>query len=261
MRRDPSGDGPVHDEYLTRVMAGGELETDAGDQIGGAVAWERGTVSMTGASGDVDRFLAGLHFRRDLGYGSRAASLGGGTFDSELARTLALPDGASALATSAPDGRFLAAHLQLDRRFERDSHSIRAIGDVGLTWLTRDPFSEGGGCYGLNVGCPDQTVLSINPMVEVAAPVRGNGVSGEVRANLGIPALIGNDAAIEAAFLGAGSRGTTFRIANERTDLFANLGAALDLALSDTATLGAGIRLRSAEGRRKAAGSRRLLEG
>jgi hypothetical protein len=232
LERDGSNAGPAYDERLFGLSAGAQTKVGDGVFLGAALGWETSSLSFDGASGDVDRVQAGLVGKLERGATTFATSISGGWYGTSLDRTVVTPEGI-VTAHGDPDGGFVAAHARIDYRFELGGLYLKPAADVGITYLSQGSYKESGaGGYGLSVGSLDLTTVSVNPFIEVGGVFAIDGMKANARVRGGVLALFGDDPSVNASFVGA-PKGPSFAIVNDDDDLFADLGAAIDLAVSD----------------------------
>lgn len=141
--------------------------------------------------------------------------------------------GGEVTARSDPDGGFVSAHARVDHRFDAGAVYVKPTADVGITYLSQGSYTEtGAGGYGLSVGSLSTTTVSLNPFLELGGAFTVGGIAANASVRGGVLALLGDDPSVKAALLGAPA-GPTFRIVDDSEDLFADLGAAIDLAVTD----------------------------
>jgi uncharacterized protein with beta-barrel porin domain len=234
---DPKGSGPGYSENVLGLSLGMQSEIDGDTFLGLAASYESGDVDPDGGSGTVSRFMAGAVVKADLGAMTLAGSISGGTFSSTMDRTFTV--GSTAMtASSAPDGSYVAAHLRASRWIDRGDSFFEPTLDIGVTALRQDAFVESGaGGYGMAISALEQTTFSINPFVTFGQRFEQGGTQGLVSLRAGVLGLMGDAPEVDAAFVGVGGSGPTFLIRNDSSDIFADIGAAIDLSVSDRVTI------------------------
>jgi uncharacterized protein with beta-barrel porin domain len=181
--------------------------------------------------------MAGAVVKADLGALTLSGSLSGGIFSSTMNRTFRA-GGQVVTASSAPDGGFVAAHLRASRWIDRGDWFLDPTLDIGLTALRQNAFVEtGAGGFDMAVAALEQMTLSVNPFVTFGTRFDQGGTTGLLSFRAGALGLLGDDPAVEAAFVGVGGGGPTFLIRDGSSDLFADLGAGIDLSVSDRLSL------------------------
>jgi hypothetical protein len=227
--------GPSYTENVFGLAAGGQVEVASGTFFGFVGAWETGDIDLDGGDADVTRFLGGVSLKKDLGAVMLAGSLEGGFFSSDLSRSFV--SGAQQLtATGDPDGYYLAAHLRASRRFETGAYFVEPTADFGLTWLRQRGYQESGaGGFNVNLASFEQTTFSFNPFVNFGGTFDIGGMPAELELRAGVLMLAGSDASVEASLAGAG--GPTFTIENDQAKVFADLGARLEMQISESLSL------------------------
>lgn len=237
LNSDGAGSGAAFDERVAGLSLGVQSELDGGLRLGGAVAYESGNLSFDAGSGSVSRFMAGAMIASDLGALTLSGSLEGGTYSSSTSRSFAV--GADTLtATGEPDGSWIAAHVRANRRFEMGASFLDPALDLGVTAMRQGGFVEtGADGFNMSVSSLDQTTISINPSLTYGSSFMHDGMTGQVTLRAGILGLIGQDPSVSAAFVGGGSAGPTFLIRDDQHNLFGEIGAAVDLSVSDSVTI------------------------
>ena len=230
---DPEAAGPTYREDVLGLALGIQGEINGDMILGGALDYESGDLTLGDGSGTVSRFMAGAVLKSELGAVTLAGSLEGGTYSSTIDRIVNV--GANSFtASSEPDGSWVAAHLRANRRFDNGTSFLDPTLDIGLTSLHQSGFVETGAeGFSVAVSSLEQTTLSINPFLSFGSRFQQDGMDGQVSLRAGVLGLVGQDPSVEAAFVGVGTAGPTFLIQNDQTDLFADLGAAIDLSLSN----------------------------
>jgi hypothetical protein len=229
--------GPSYSEDAWGLSMGAQTRLSADTLLGIAGAWESGNLDLDGGGADITRYLGGVSLSKDFGAVVVSGSLTGGWYNSDLVRSLAV-GGDMLTARGGQDGYWAAAHVRLDRRFDFGPAFIEPAADLGITWLHQDAYDEtGAGDFGLALSSLDQTTVSFNPFVNFGHAVKLGDMEGLFKLRAGAVALLGNDPSVHAAFLGAGAGGPTFAIENNQQNLFADLGAGIDLSLSEKLTL------------------------
>lgn len=202
--------------------------------LGVAGSLETANIDLSGGGdADVVRTFAGAVLKKDFGLLTLAGSIEGGVFTSDMSRQF-LFGGALLTADSNQDGYSVASHLRANHRFNFGSVFVDPTMDVGVTWLHQNGFTEtGAGNFNAIVSPLDQTTVSLNPFLTLGNTFSLGGVAGEVKLRAGVLALLGDDPAVQAALAGTGPFGPTFQIESSQTNLFADLGAGVDLSVSD----------------------------
>ncbi|MBL8584020.1 MAG: autotransporter outer membrane beta-barrel domain-containing protein, partial [Rhizobiaceae bacterium] len=236
LERDGSSAGPAYDERLFGLSAGAQVKVGDGLFLGAALGWETSSLSFDSASGDVDRIQAGVVGKLELGATTIATSIGGGWYGTSLDRMVVTPGGV-VTAQGDTDGGFLAAHARVDHRFEVGSIYLKPTADLGITYLSQGAYDEtGAGGYGLSIGSLDATTVSFNPFLEVGGVFTIGGMKANASVRGGVLALFGDDPSVEASFVGL-PVGPNFAIIDDDESLFADIGAAIDMAVSDRLTV------------------------
>jgi len=229
--------GPSYSEDAWGLSMGMQTRLSADTLLGIAGAWESGNLDLDGGGADITRYLGGVSLSKDFGAVVVSGSLSGGWYSSDLVRSL-MVGGDTLAAKGDQDGYWAAAHLRLDRRFDFGPVFIEPAADLGITWLRQNAYDEtGAGDFGLALSSLEQTTVSFNPFVTFGSAVKLGDMAGEFKLRAGAVALFGDDPSVDAAFLGAGAGGPTFAIENNQQNLFADLGAGIDLSLSNNLTL------------------------
>ena len=233
----PSESGPTYKEQVMGLSLGLQAEIDGAMVLGGALDYESGDITLGKGDGSVSRFMAGAVLKSDLGFMTLAGSLEGGTYSSTINRNFAVGS-EDFTATGKPDGSWLAAHVRANQRFEQGGGFIDPTLDIGLTSLRQDGFVEqGADGFNMSVSSLEQTTLSINPFVTFGTSFQQDGMTGQFSLRAGVLGLVGQDPSLDASFVGVGAGGPTFVIQNSQTNLFGDLGAAVDLSVSDSVAI------------------------
>lgn len=230
-------EGPSYTEAMVGLSIGAQFEMAPDTVLGVATAWEVGRLDLDGGEADVSRYFAGLSLKHDFGPLMLGGSLEAGFFNADIARSFF--NGSETLtARGDTDGYHLAAHLRASHRFDMETLFLEPVMDVGVTWLRQDAFAEtGAGDFGVSVSKLDQTIWSFNPHLNFGGTLTLGEMASQIEFRAGLLALAGGDPSVEAAFVGTGPDGPTFTIENNRSDLFADIGAGIETQLSDTLSL------------------------
>jgi len=234
---DPSAAGPTYTEQVLGLSLGIQTEFNGDMTLGGALDYESGDLTLGNGTGSVSRFMAGAMLKSDLGFMTLAGSLEGGSYSSTISRSFTV-GGDDFTATGSPDGTWLAAHVRANSRFSQGDGFIDPTLDIGLTSLRQDSFVEqGADGFSMSVSELEQTTISINPFVTFGTSFLQDGMTGQFSLRAGVLGLVGQDPSVDASFVGVGASGPIFVIRNSQTNLFGDLGAAVDLSISDSLAL------------------------
>ncbi len=233
--RQRSGTSTDYDETFYGLSVGGQAELNDGVFLGAALAYEHTDLSNTRVDGDGNRFQAGAIVKKQFGTTTVSASLSGGIGNYDLSRSVPTAGG-DRIAHSSPDTSWIAAHARIERVFEpRDNLYVKPWLDVGVNHLRQDAFQEtGAGGFGLDVAAYNQTLVTLNPMLEFGTTFAMFNRQAKASAAAGVLATVsGTDQSTQVRFLGAGPAGPTFTVSSESQRIFADLGANLEIKISD----------------------------
>ncbi len=243
IERQRDGLSVGYDETVFTISAGAQAEISDGWFAGGALSYELSDMSNDRFSGDGDRFQLGAVLKREIGPTTISASLSGGYSQFDLAREV-MTLGGITTAKSDPGTAWVAAHARISHHFDlSQSTYIKPRFDVGVQYTHQDAYTEtGAGDFGLVVDAMSNTFVTLNPVLEIGTDFSLGGMSAEANFSAGVLGVIGgNEQSANVRFIGAGSNGPGFTLANDGDDLFVDLNASLIAQLNEQTTLRANV--------------------
>jgi uncharacterized protein with beta-barrel porin domain len=257
VRRD---NGSGADEDVFALSGGLQSEVSPGWFAGGAVSYERSSLSGDGLDGEGNRFQLGAVVKRELGATTLAASISGGVGSYDLSRPVIIPDG-PVTADGEPDTRWVAVHGRAARVLDLAGASyLEPSLDLGLLHFRQDRYTEtGAGDYGLEVDAFESTLGTLAPTLELGTAFAFRGMEAEATVRGGVLAVIwGTERSTEARLNGVGPDGPGFVVANQLDDLYATVGGRVEARLTERLTLRVGVQALLGDEQQAFDGSARL---
>ncbi|MEM8663025.1 MAG: autotransporter domain-containing protein, partial [Pseudomonadota bacterium] len=236
---DRNGTAPSATEAAFALAGGAQFEIAPGWFTGAALGYESYRLDTSFSDGDGLRIQGGAVLKKVFGGTTLAGSVSGGFGTFDVTRDL-LPTVGTTASTADADMRWIAGHLRAAHRFAlTETAFLEPLIDAGVTHVHTDPFTMRGGFpFDLDVSSTDSTVFSVNPAARIGTSFSLAGLTGEARLRGGILALFGSDTfdgTVAASGLGADSVG--FEATADRDELYADLGIAIEAAMSETIAL------------------------
>lgn len=239
-RRDRDGLMSGYDENVFSLSAGVEVGFADNWSAGAAIGYETFDLSNVQYDDDGYRLMAGAMLAYAFGDTTISGALSGGLSDSDYRREVFTPGGL-AYARGDPDLTFISAHARVAHEFAFGEAFVKPWIDVGLEQQWQGGYTEkGAGPFGLVVDDVSHTFFTINPMLEAGTRFALWGANFEATARAGMLAILGDnnrDAVVRLAGVAVGGPG--FEISDDRNEVFAQLGAALEAKVGERVTVGA----------------------
>ncbi len=231
-----------YDETYYGVALGGQTALGDGFFLGGAFAYEDSNLSNDGFSGDGNRFQGGVVAKQEIGATTLSTSLTGGVGRYDLSRSVITPGG-PVTADSSPNTNWVAFHARAAHTIDLTERLyLEPSFDVGVDHQWQGSFAESGaGGFGLEVDGFNQTLVTLNPVLEVGNSFEVFGVQANATAGAGLLAVVsGRDRSTDVRFLGLGGSGPSFQVSDQARPVFADLEAGLELVVHDRAVVSLG---------------------
>lgn len=238
---DRRGGSPATSDYdddRFTITAGAQAMVNPFWGVGFAVGYEHSSFSATGMSGDGDVVEGGAVVKRLFGDTTLAASLSAGRQWHQIRRTVITPTDRY-LAHGDPATTWLLGHLRASHAFAMgETFTVEPFVDVGLVQAWQDGYREtNAGLYGLTVAERDMLYATLNPALTASATFDVLGARAKATARAGVFAVLGDtDRSARVSLNGVGSLGPSFTLEDDGNTLFADLGVALEAAVSETVT-------------------------
>ncbi|GAB5467953.1 MAG: hypothetical protein Kilf2KO_09830 [Rhodospirillales bacterium] len=258
--RQRTNDSVDYDESLFGFSAGGQTALGNGFFAGLAFGYEDSSLSNSRFSGDGSRFQGGLVVKKEVQATTLAASLSGGIASYDLSRQVITPRGTT-VADSSPNTNWISAHARVDHVFDMtEAVYLKPWFDVGLDHQWQAGYAEtGAGRYGLDIASFSQTLVTLNPMLEVGSSFEVFGAQANASAAAGLLAVVaGRDRSTDVSLLGLGSGGPRYQVSDQARPLFADVGASLDLVVHERAVVSLGGQALLAGNQQEYGGSGRI---
>ncbi|MEQ8652354.1 MAG: autotransporter outer membrane beta-barrel domain-containing protein [Kiloniellales bacterium] len=258
--RQRSGNSIEYDERLFGFSLGGQTAVGEGFFLGGAFGYEDSSLSNARFSGDGSRFQGGVVVKKQFEQTTLTGSLSGGVGNYDLSRSVITPSG-TVTAESSPNTNWISAHARVTQVFDVSEESyLRPWFDLGIDHQWQGGYRESGaGGYGLNVAAFDQTLVTLNPMLEVGGEFEILGAQANASAAAGLLAIVsGRDRSTDVGLLGFGAGGPTYLVSDQARPLFADIGANLEVKVHERAVISLGGRALLAGNQQEYGGTGRL---
>ncbi len=240
--RQRTGDSIEYDETLFGFSLGGQTALGNGFFAGLAFGYENSNLSNDRFSGDGSRFQGGISVKKEIEATTLSASFSGGVGSYDLSRGVITPSG-TVTADSSPNTNWVSAHARVSQVYDvTEELYLKPWFDVGVDHQWQGAYSEtGAGDYGLNVGAFDQTLVTLNPMLEVGGGFEIFGAQANASAAAGLLAIVsGRDRSTDVSLLGFGAGGPTYAVSDQVRPLFADIGANLEIVVHERAVVSLG---------------------
>ncbi len=240
--RQRTSDSVAYDETLFGFALGGQMALGDGFFAGLAFGYEHSALSNDNFSGDGSRFQGGVVVKKEIEATTLSASFSGGIGSYDLSRSVITPMG-SAIAESSPDTNWIAAHARVAQVFDvTEEVYLKPWFDVGVDHQWQGAYSESGaGSYGLDVAAFDQTLVTLNPMLEVGGGFDIFGAQANATAAAGLLAIVsGRERSTDVNLTGVGRGGPSYLVSDKARPLFADLGLSLEVVVHERAVVSLG---------------------
>ncbi len=240
--RQRTGDSIEYDETLFGFALGGQTALGEGFFAGLAFGYEDSSLSNARFSGDGSRFQGGVVVKKEIQATTLSASFSGGVGSYDLSRSVITPAG-TVTADSSPNTNWVSAHARVSQVYDiSDEIYLKPWFDLGVDHQWQGGYDESGaGDYGLEVAGFSQTLVTLNPMLEVGGGFELFGAQVNANAAAGLLAIVsGRDRSTDVSLLGSGSGGPSYLVSDQARPLFADLGASVDIVVHDRAVVSIG---------------------
>ncbi|HVS26486.1 MAG TPA: autotransporter domain-containing protein [Burkholderiales bacterium] len=211
---------------------GVQKEVNENWHAGFGISFETSTLHVGSlAESDGTQFEFGVIAKRNEGPTAFSASLsvGHGSYHNNRFVNLLVP---GTTAQSDQGVTFAASHVRLSRDFGQDTvWYLRPLIDVGITYVYHSAFNEtGAGAANLNVKSGDQTLVSLQPGLEVGREFKtGGGILIRPFGMVGVTQFLsGTTPGITAVLQGAPAGTAPFTVTSEMDKTYANLSVGVD---------------------------------
>ncbi|GAB5469100.1 MAG: autotransporter [Rhodospirillales bacterium] len=240
--RQRTNDSIDYDESLFGFSAGGQTALGNGFFAGLAFGYEDSSLSNSRFSGDGSRFQGGISVKKEIQDTTLSASFSGGVSSYDLTRSVITPRG-TVTAESSPNSNWVSAHARVAQVVDLSEEVyFKPWFDLGIDHQWQGDYDENGaGDYGLQVAGFSQTLVTLNPMLEVGGGFQLFGAQVNANAAAGLLAVVsGRDRSTDVSLLGSGSGGPSYLVSDQARPLFADVGASVDIVLHDRAVVSFG---------------------
>ncbi len=258
--RQRTSNSVEYDETYFGVSVGGQTALGNGFFLGAAFGYEDSNLSNDRFSGDGSRFQGGIVAKKEIEATTISASFSGGVGSYDLSREVYTPSG-TVTADSSPDTNWISGHARVSHVFDLDEASyFRPWFDVGIDHQWQGSYAESGaGDYGLSVSGFSQTLVTLNPMLELGSGFELFGAQVNANAAAGLLAIVsGRDRGTDVSLIGAGAGGPSYLVTDKARPLFADIGASLDVVVHERAVVSVGGQALLAGNQQEYGGSGRL---
>lgn len=226
------------DEDAWRFAAGAQFAIAAGTHINVAAGYENGALTSDSARADVDRAMAGIAVKHQMGPLMLSAALTGGYGWHDDKRALAF-DGFSAVARADHDVSFVAGRLRAAWLHQMGGWYVKPMADIDVTLVRASGVREtGGGGAALSVASQSDTFVSFSPAIEIGSEVRaGGGLHLRPYARAGMTVFSDTDLAVSSQFLAAPAGVPGFSTLTQIDRVVADVSAGVDLLGASGMTL------------------------
>ncbi len=240
--RQRTSNSVEYDESFVGVSFGGQTAVGDGFFLGGAFGYEDSNLSNARFSGDGSRFQGGIVAKKEIEATTISASFSGGVGIYDLSRQVITPGG-TVTADSSPNANWISGHARLAHVVDlTEELYVKPWFDVGVDHQWQGSYSEtGAGDYGLDVESFSQTLVTVNPMLELGSGFQLFGAEANASASAGLLAIVsGLDRSTGVRLRGMGGFGPTYQVSDQARPLFADIGASLDVKVHERAVLSFG---------------------
>lgn len=226
------------DEDAWRFAAGAQFAIAAGTHINVAAGYENGSLTSASARADVDRAMAGIAVKHQMGPLMLSAALTGGYGWHDDKRTLAF-DGFSAVARADHDVSFVAGRLRAAWLQQMGGWYVKPMADIDVTHIHASGVREtGGGGAALSVASRSDTFVSFSPALEIGSEIRaGGGLLLRPYARAGMTVFSDTEFAVTSQFLAAPAGVPGFSTLTEVDRVVADVSAGVHLLGASGMTL------------------------
>ncbi len=231
-----------YDESFVGVSVGGQMAVGEGYFLGGAFGYEDSNLSNSRFSGDGSRFQGGIVAKKEIEATTISASFSGGVGIYDLSRQVITPSG-TVTADSSPNVNWISGHARVSHVVDLNEEIyVKPWFDLGIDHQWQGSFSEtGAGDYGLDVESFSQTLVTLNPVVELGSDFQIFGAEANASASAGLLAIVsGRDRSTGVQLRGMGGFGPTYEISDQARPLFADVGANFEVRVHERALISLG---------------------
>ncbi|MEQ8652533.1 MAG: autotransporter outer membrane beta-barrel domain-containing protein [Kiloniellales bacterium] len=240
--RQRTGDSIDYDETLFGFSLGGQTAFGEGYFAGLAFGYEDSNLSNSRFSGEGSRFQGGVSIKKEIQDTTLSASFSGGVGSYDLTRNVITPSG-TMTADSSPNSNWISGHARVAQIIDlNEALYFKPWFDIGIDHQWQGDYDESGaGDYGLAVAGFSQTLVTLNPMLELGGGFQLFGAQVNATAEAGLLAVVsGRDRSTDVSLLGSGSGGPSYLVSDEARPLFADIGASVDIVVHERAVISFG---------------------
>ncbi len=231
-----------YDESLFGFSLGGQMAVGDGFFLGLAFGYEDSNLSNTRFNGDGNRFQGGVAAKKEIDATTLSASLSGGIASYDVSRQVLTPSG-TATAESSPNTNWISAHARVSHVYDINEQAyLKPWFDLGIDHQWQGSFNESGaGAYGLDVEGFSQTLVTVNPVLEVGSSFSLFGAETNASASAGLLAIVsGRDRSTGVRLQGMGGFGPSYEVSDRARPIFADIGANLEVRVHERAIVSVG---------------------
>ncbi len=240
--RQRTGNSIEYDETLYGLSLGGQTAVGEGYFVGLAFGWEHSNLSNERFSGDGSRFQGGIAVKKEIEATTISASFSGGVGNYDLDRGVFTPSGLMT-AESSPTTNWISGHARVTQVVDlNEVFYLKPWFDLGVDHQWQGGFSEtGAGNYGLDVAGFSQTLVTVNPVLQLGSDFDLFGAQANATASAGLLAIVsGRDRETDVRLRGMGGTGPAYQVSDQARPVFADIGASLNVVVHERAVVSVG---------------------
>lgn len=232
--RSAIGNSPSYNADSLRYSAGVQKEFKDGWFLGGAAAFQQSWISQSSktVAGEGTGGFVGVSLKHELDDWTFSGALSGGYSVYDMNRKILIP-GVAETVSSSPNVYNGAIRARIAKTFAATSFYAKPFVDLDTVYSRIGGHRESG-TYGLTFDDTDQWIFAVSPALEVGSRYTyDNGTSLRFFGRLGVTVLSTNDWEATARFTSAPAGAGKFTTSLEHEDVFATIGAGLQLSSTE----------------------------
>ncbi|WP_299810503.1 autotransporter outer membrane beta-barrel domain-containing protein [uncultured Roseibium sp.] len=228
--RAPLGGSPSYNANSLTYQLGGQREFAPDWYIGGAAAFQQNWISQASSTvqGSGTAGYLGASLKHEFGGWTVSGGLAGSYGKTDIDRQLSISN-LSQTISSSPDVLAGSVKARIARTFAATNYYVKPYIDVDAIYTWVDDYKESGP-YGLQFAANGQWNFAATPALEVGSRLRyKDGKDLRLYGKLGVSFLSNDSWETEARFTNGVPGTNTFSTSLEHEDIFAIVGAGLQL--------------------------------
>ncbi|WP_346910584.1 autotransporter outer membrane beta-barrel domain-containing protein [uncultured Roseibium sp.] len=224
------GNSPSYNADALTYQLGGQREIAPGWFIGGAAAFQQSWISQASGTvkGDGKAGYLGASLKRELGAWTLSAAAAGSYGTTRFDRNLSISD-LSETISSSPGVLAGSVRARIARTFATNSVYVKPYFDFDAIY-SRVGHHRESGAYGLEFESTGQWNFAATPSVELGSRLRyKDGTDLRVYGKLGLSFLSSDTWETDARFTNRTAGTSSFKTSLEHEDLFASIGAGIQI--------------------------------